>query len=391
MKTTNRILSIVASLVLFSCFFIVGCSQDSGTEPTPTQPEAGVAGDGNLAANLEYIRSQNNLPALAALMVRGGEIVEMAAVGLRAVGHPEQVTVNDRWHIGSITKSMTSTLAAVLVEKGTISWETTIADIFPDLVGTMRSEYVDVHLDELLSHTGGLKRDPTNVLSYVSDTSPITAQRRRVVAEHLTLPPEAQHGTYLYSNAGYIIAGAMLEAVTGQSWEELIQSNVFAPLGMSSTGFGAPGTAGQRDEPWGHEPDGNSWDVIDPGNLFADNPPVYGPAGTVHSTMSDLALYMTAHLAGARGTGGLVTKESFEKLHTPFPATEYALGWVVMDGQIWHDGSNTKWFAIIVIVPEIDGAFFVVTNAYDSRATRGAQEVGQVFDKRFKAAFGGAN
>lgn len=310
MKTINHILSIIVSLALLSCFFIIGCSEDSGTNPPPAPPEAGVAGDGNLSANLEYIRSQNNLPALAAMMIRGGQIVEMAAVGLRASVHTEKVTINDRWHLGSLTKSMTATLAAVLVEKGTISWETTIGDIFPDLVDSMRTEYVGVRLDELLSHTGGLNEDVTNApswLSYFFNTSPITTQRRQFTAELLTLPPGTQRGAFFYSNVNYVVAGAMLEAVTGQSWEVLMQSNVFAPLGMNSTGFGAPGTAGQRDQPWGHEPDGNTWDAIDPGDIFADNAAVLGPAGTVHSTMSDIALYVAAHLAGARGTGGLVT------------------------------------------------------------------------------------
>ena len=61
-------------------------------------------------------------------------------------------------------------------------------------------------------------------------------QRRQWTAELLTLAPETSRGEHLYSNANYVVAGAMLEEVTGQQWEDLMQEHVFAPLGMTSTG-----------------------------------------------------------------------------------------------------------------------------------------------------------
>ena len=67
---------------------------------------------------VEHIRGNHELPALAAILVRSGEVVESEAVGIRAVGSPEPVTISDRWHLGSNTKSMTATLAGVLVEEG---------------------------------------------------------------------------------------------------------------------------------------------------------------------------------------------------------------------------------------------------------------------------------
>src|SRR4051812_6907251 len=86
-----------------------------------------------LPAVLENLRRRHRLPALAAASVENGEIVEIGATGFRKFGEDEQVTNDDQWHLGSCTKSMTSTLAAILVEQGKISWTTTIADVFPEL------------------------------------------------------------------------------------------------------------------------------------------------------------------------------------------------------------------------------------------------------------------
>ena len=82
--------------------------------------DAGVAGDGDLNVVLERIRDNRGLPAIAAVLVHRGKIVETGAVGVRAVGSPEPVTTGDRWHLGSIGKSMTATLVAVRVEEGVV-------------------------------------------------------------------------------------------------------------------------------------------------------------------------------------------------------------------------------------------------------------------------------
>ncbi len=84
----------------------------------PADFQFGVARDGHLAETLERIRLGPNLPALAAISMTSTGSVELAATGLRAVRFRERVTVNDQWHLGSITKPMTATVAARVVGKG---------------------------------------------------------------------------------------------------------------------------------------------------------------------------------------------------------------------------------------------------------------------------------
>ena len=99
----------------------------------PFGSDAGVAGDGTLASKLESIRDNHDLPSLAASLMYQGEPLESAATGLRAVGFSEEVTTADLWRIGSLTKAMTATLAAALVERGDLAWSTTVGSVFPDL------------------------------------------------------------------------------------------------------------------------------------------------------------------------------------------------------------------------------------------------------------------
>ena len=374
---------------------LVSCGSENSTGPT-LPSDLGVAGDGTLENTLEYIRDQYNLPALGAMLIRGEEVVEMGAVGLRAIGFSEKVTIADRWHIGSLTKAMTATLAARLVERGNVSWDTTIADVFPDLIGSIRAEYVDVRLDELLHHIAGLPVDFTRIASFPSsrtDPAPMPVQRRRWAAELLTLEPETQRGTYLYANAGYIVAGSMLEEITGESWEDLMRREVFAPLSMESSGFGAPGSRGSRSEPWGHRDLDNGWQPLEPGPN-ADNPAALGPAGTVYTTFDDFADYIIAHLAGARGKGGLVSAESYIKLHTPAPGTTYALGWGVgtrswAGGRVLqHSGSNTAWMANLWLGPDKNYALLAVSNAGGEEAFQANETVILALNQRFDAAFG---
>jgi CubicO group peptidase (beta-lactamase class C family) len=329
--------------------------------------EVGVTGDGKLQAVLEEIRAEAKLPALAGMLIVGDEIVEIAATGVRARGDPALATVDDRWHIGSNTKAMTATLAGVFVERGQTEWSTTIEDVFPELRGAIRSEFLDVRLDELLSHTAGVSNNvgETPFWATVWETdAPIMEQRAEWVPQLLSLEPGAARGVFAYSNSGYVVAGAMLERITGESWETLMRREIFQPLGMAGAGFGPPGDPeASADEPRGHQGEGSSATPV-----YRDNPPALGPAGTVHVSLPEYARFLIAHMKGAQGEDGIVSAATFAKLHTPVPESPYALGWGVVE-RAWahgtvltHNGSNTMWYHTVWVAPARDIAIVVATN-----------------------------
>ncbi|MCL4179706.1 MAG: beta-lactamase family protein [Verrucomicrobia bacterium] len=319
---------------------------------------------------LETIRVKHNFPALAAAVVVDGKIVATNAVGFRKHGGTEKVTVNDKFHIGSVTKSMTATVAAMLVEQGKISWTTTIEQSLSNLGDDLHSDYRDVTLEQLLSHRGGAPGNaPKDLWSKAWTASgPPAEQRLDFVKGILARKPEAKPGTKkLYSNQGYSIAGVMLENAAGKPWEELMRSMLFEPLGMDTAGFGAPATPGEVDQPWGHTKGRLTGIKPVPPGPRADNPSAIGPAGTVHCSLADLAEYATFHMAGEQGSSELLNAESFKKLHTS-AGDDYGLGWIVLERKwaggraLMHNGSNTMFYVVLWMAPERNCAVVVATN-----------------------------
>ncbi|TAK22263.1 MAG: class A beta-lactamase-related serine hydrolase [Myxococcaceae bacterium] len=347
--------------------------------PPSDIPAAPPAAD--LSATLEAIRARHALPALAAAVYDADRPLAQGAVGLRAADQPDApVTVDDRWHLGSDTKAMTATLVARLVERGTLRWDTTLAEAFPDEAATMRAAYRSVTLEQLLQHRGGvvgnLLARPAIWNALWTSTRPLLEQRRAFVGQVLALAPEVPVGTYLYSNAGYMLVGAALERATGLPWEDLMRTEVFTPLDMASCGFGAPATVDTTDAPWGHRTAGSVHTPVPPGPA-ADNPPALGPAGTVHCTLRDWARFAQLHLRGARrDPAPYLRPESFARLHTPPSGGDYALGWGVASRPwagalpaLTHQGSNTMFLCSVWVVPSRGRVLLVATNAGDDRAS----------------------
>lgn len=333
---------------------------------------------------LEGIREKYHLPALAAAVVVDGKIVVSNAVGFRKYGGAERVTANDEFHIGSVTKSMTATVAAMLVEQGKISWTTTIGEEFPEFRTTIHPEYLNVTLEQLLSQRGGAPGDaPADLWREAWEARGTPAEQRLAFVKGiLARKPEAKPGTkFIYSNQGYTIAGVMLEKATGKTWEDLLRTMLFEPLGMTTAGFGAPASVGQVDQPWGHTRKMLAGIEPVPPGLRADNPLAISPAGAVHCSVGDLAKYAAFQMAGERGESKLLSAASFKKLHTVAPGNEdYALGWMVLNRSwangraLMHNGSNTMFYVVVWMAPDKNCAVIVASNIGVDEAFEGCDD-----------------
>ena len=151
---------------------------------------------------------------------------------------------------------------------------------------------------------------------------------------------------------------------TELAWEEIVREEILTPMKLTTAGFGAPGAEDAVTQPRGHRALGSSLTPVEPG-MFADNRPVFGPAGTMHMSIADLARWGQEHLRGERGHDGVLKAATFARLHRP-PAGDYALGWVSqMKGDqrvIWHNGSNTLWYAIVAFNAAADKGVVLVSN-----------------------------
>lgn len=352
-----------------------GTTFDASEAGTVDAGDADATGDAStqpddLASILEPIRADANLPALIGAVWKGDELVAIGVTGTRKLGDPTPATVDDQWHLGSDTKAMTATLIGIQVDKGTMHLDDTIGELFAG--ETIDPGYLNVTIAELLQHRGGAPGEvPAAIWDAMWAAGTSASARTEAVLSLLALPPEQAVGTFVYSNAGYMIAGAALERVQGgKPWEEIMVDELFAPLGMGSCGFGAPGTPNEVTQPWGHDVE----TPISPGPL-ADNPYSLGPAGTVRCSMTDWGKFLAIHLHGARNeTVPLVSQATLTALQTPPAGADYACGWGVTTRDwaggttLTHSGSNTLWFATTWIAPAKNTTLAVITNRGDEPA-----------------------
>jgi len=345
-----------------------------------------------LDSMLKPYLSQYNLPAIAAAVVKKGEIISSGAVGTRKFGSTIQVTINDRFHLGSDTKAMTALLAAIMVEEGKLNWHSTIEAVFPEIADKMDSRVRKVTLEQLLSHTSGMpgeNEDFGNLLkaSFEKEGN-LDELRYWLVQEWCKLPLASDSGKkFAYSNMGYTIAGAMIERVAGETWDELITKRVFMPLGLKTAGLGCQSSLGKIDAPLGH--------AIQNGEVKAylagpngDNPPIIGPAGIVHMSVLDFARWAGWNAGNGNRAPFIVRPETMVKLHTPVismpqrknappgtpPSGKYALGWGELNVEwapyplLYHGGSNGMNLAHIWLDTNRDLAMVILTNIGGKKA-----------------------
>ncbi|MBI3231217.1 MAG: beta-lactamase family protein [Burkholderiales bacterium] len=323
------------------------------------------------------------VPAMAALRIKDGKVVEQVVRGVRANDSPEKATLSDRWHIGSNAKALTATMMARLVERGVLSWDKTMQQYFPEM--QMQAQYRDLTLVDLLSHRAGMPPniDEKWIEATRDDKRPMFEVRQEFALKGLNEPPiGTARGEMFYSNTGYVIASAIAEKVTGKSFEVLMQEEVFLPLGIKTTFDPA-----KRGEVIGHE---NGKPVV---GAAVENPPAMGAAGEVRLTMQEWAKFSIDQMLGERGKGKLLKAETYRFLHAQQGTSKSALGWGIKDDfpkdapvrMISHAGSDGHWYAIIGLAPDSLEGLLIAANA--AEGTEAALKESMIF-KEIAAQFG---
>ncbi len=341
-------------------------------------------GDIDVAAILSPIVKAHSLPAMSGAILTSKGLVTSGAVGVRKAGTSVAVTVGDQFHIGSDTKAMTATLIGMLVDEGKLRWNMTLPEALPDLAGGIRAEYRTITIEQLMAHRAGLSSESWPHGKTFDDMYALHGthrqQRTAYVAAVLKEAPAVAPGTtYLYSNRSFVIAGAIAERASDMEWEDLIRKRLFDPLGMKSAGFGAMGKPGTMDEPWQHQITAFGVQPVEPGPM-RDNPPVIGPAGTVHVSVGDWAKFIQLHLRGEQGEDGLLKSATIKHLHTQPDGGPYGYGWIGTNREwgggmvLTHAGSNTMNYAVVWIAPRKDFAVLVMTNEGGDSAAKACDE-----------------
>lgn len=342
--------------------------------PPPVVPPLPPTATQTMRAELERFHANSGLPGLSLLVVEQDK-VETMAIGKRSMAGTVDVQTSDQFQIGSLTKAMSATLIARLVEQKKLRWDSTLSEIFPQSRATMHPALVNVTVEQLLRHRSGLKRDPddSDTLILVQRMTGVTATDRATAAQYYLqqAPAQTPNTGFSYSNIGYMYIGLIAEAVGGDSYENLMAREVFAPLQMKvrfvlSDDMGA-------DSPVGHIAAGSGWQV-------APKPPAHervwqaikvATGGRTAISMPDYAQFVREQLRGLQGQSTLLSKETYQKLHSP--VDNYALGWEIENTAAFgltsfHTGSPGTFYASTLIIPGKNRAVAIACNCVSDQA-----------------------
>ena len=365
-------------------------------------------GQVDVSSDLETIRTNRHMPGLMAMCIKQGRIVAQGATGYRRQGQGEKLLLTDLVNIASNTKWMTATIAGRLVDRGLISWDTRVSDLFTNYQN-FNAAFTSATLDQLLAHRAGVQSGATfennhwNQLLAQSGTIP---QIRRWVSDTvLTDAPEVAPGNFLYSNQGYTVAATMLELASGKAWETLIQEEIFTPLRMTTATLGIVyDDVVPPEAPVGHDLAAGQTVPV-PRAATSDNVNYHyeasnGAGAYTACTLQDWAKFLHLHVTS--DIGDYLTAATGARLQQPFPGPTFSgadgyargayvytnLSWAKPGNALYHGGDVWGEDSIAWMSPGRDFIVVVYANCHsaDSSAILAMSDAASLLIGRYAGA-----
>ena len=311
-----------------------------------------------------YIETQlkeANIPGAAFVIVERDQITHLRGFGI-AGPEGQPVTAETAFFLGSISKSFTALAIMQLVEAGKIELDAPIQEYLPWFRVADAEASSQTKVRHLLNHTSGLSTYSGRTHYSDSDMSDEAIERRVRALRKVQLT--APVGTrYQYCNANYSTLGAIIESLSGRSYEDYIQERIFDPLNMTKS-YTSVEVAKQHGLATGYR----YWF----GKPLAATDIPY-PRGDIAgayliSCAKDMGNYLLAHMNGGRlGDTRILSASGVSRLHTPEKHLNYAMGWTIQTvydtRMISHTGTTPSSFAQMAIFPEHQRAHALLVNA----------------------------
>lgn len=342
-----------------------------------TRPLASPAIDAVVASAM----SQFDVPGMAVAIVKDGKVLLAKGYGVRKAGQRDPVTPDTIFQIGSNTKAFTAAALAILVDEGKLDWDDKVIDYLPDF--RMHDPYVtrEFTIRDLLTHRSGLGPGAGDLMFI-----PATDMSRRELVRglrHLE-PVSSFRSRYDYDNLLYVVAGEVVAAASGRTWEDFVETRILRPLGMKNC---SPNLARVAEHANAASPH-----VVQDGKarpIAAINMDVIGPAGTINCSVADMTKWLKVQLGRGTvaGRSALFSPERSEEMWTmnvvtPHNAglarlqrtnfTGYALGWDVSDSfgfkRVGHTGGVIGTVTSVAMIPDLGLGVLVFTNQESSAA-----------------------
>jgi CubicO group peptidase (beta-lactamase class C family) len=315
------------------------------------------------------------VPGIALTIVKDGKVVVAKGYGVRELGKPALVDSETTFGIASNTKAFTATAIGMLVEEGKLQWDAPVVRYLPAFA--LSDPYVTSQLTvrDLLVHRSGLGLGAGDLLWWPGST-----YNRQEIMQRLRYIPLATsfRSAYAYDNVLYLVAGELIQAVSGKPWEEFVQSRIITPLRMTDSKVNTSAASVAGNVAATHAPVDGVVRKIAP---FTSNNT--DPAGGINASARDMAKWMTVQLDSGRMSDGsrLFAARTTQQLWTgvtpmgtggagpaPFRVNFnlYGLGFNIRDyrGQkyITHTGGLPGYVSMVSLIPDIKLGVSVLTN-----------------------------
>lgn len=335
---------------------------------------------GDVEKLVERVLEEEQVPGAAVGVWHKGEPVLLRGFGVTNVEDPRPVDSETLFKLASTTKAFTTAGLALLVEEGELEWDSRVVDYLPQFKLADPWITSEFQVVDLLTHRSGLGPGAGDLMLW---PQPNAFDRADVLSGLEYLPiSRSFRADYAYDNLLYIIAGELIAAVSGQTYEDFVQERLLKTLGLEHC-YAGPVPRSARDnlaDPHRLEEAGL---VVDTPNLAGDEPIVLAAAGGMHCSAGDMMTWLRTLLAGGLSPSGdrLFTEETRDRLWRPvtlMPLSKsrserdaghfyaYALGWRVQDMHgkrvIHHTGSLSGMYAWTALVPEEELAIVVLMN-----------------------------
>ncbi len=331
----------------------------------------------NFDAYVRRVMQTFTVPGMSVAIVKDGKVVLAKGFGVRRMGDPAPVDARTRFGIASNTKLFTATALELLVEEGKVAWDAPVIQYLPAFA--MYDPYVtrELTVRDLLVHRSGLGLGAGDLLWW----PPSTYDRKEIARRIRFIPPATSfRSAYAYDNVLYLVAGELIEAVSGQSWEEFVRSRILRKVGMTDSDVLHSGAGDAGNVAGTHAEVEGTVRPIAP--FLSDNT---NPAGGIMSGASDMAKWMMVQLDSGRVVGAdrlfpaaAVSELWRDVTPTPIgPAPEglphlraqmagYALGLGVRDYRgrtlLQHTGGLPGYVSKLAMIPELRLGVAVLTN-----------------------------
>ncbi len=346
---------------------------------------------------VEAVMRQSEVPGAAIAIVENGKVTLARGYGVRKLGAGDAVGADTLFQIGSTTKAFTSAALALLVEEGKIGWDDRVIDHLPGF--RMYDPWVtrEITIRDLLVHRSGLGRGQGDLL-FVPSTGITRADLVRRI--QFMKPATSFRSAFAYDNVLYAVAGQVIEAVSGKTWEDFVEERIFRPAAMTSSVTNDVDRLSSANRAFPHGRIGELRG-IGPQQSFDEKTVALGanvgPAGAIAAGANDLARWLAVQLAAGQLPGSdqrLFSAANAEEMWrpvvpipiTPLPAAladatpqfrGYALGWGVQDYRghkvIQHGGGTQGFRAVVVLIPGRNVAFAIVNNSEENQFVPGLQ------------------